>query len=110
MSPLPFGVLPPGYIVAGTKDCLLSACGALPTLALRHHTAALPSPLPFGVLPPGYSGQAIGIQMSNAESPLPFGVLPPGYWEDRTALWLAHLASPLPFGVLPPGYKIKIKI
>ena len=63
-SPLPFGVLPPGY-------------RSLRRVNMRMLSG---SPLPFGVLPPGYTKKASTALPLWVKSPLPFGVLPPGYY------------------------------
>ena len=65
-SPLPFGVLPPGYYPTDSDSCGWRVA----------------SPLPFGVLPPGYATNFGGGEISLRMSPLPFGVLPPGYALD----------------------------
>ena len=113
-SPLPFGVLPAGYI-----------------FIMQHNpTAEQMSPLPFGVLPAGYHVTEGNMNWQEYPSPLPFGVLPAGYVGGgcfmkrgkfkvsiafrRSARWLlpnrSYLSafptrSPLPFGVLPAGYE-----
>ena len=88
-SPLPFGVLPPGYrrtrlkignITAASLHCLSAFCPPATTgnCGLRRPPLS-GSPLPFGVLPPGYlitdedlrSGDRVSIAFRRSAPRLP---------------------------------------
>ena len=90
-SPLPFGVLPSGYLNGRAE--------ATP--------ACQWSPLPFGVLPSGYEikkwdGSTVEIkEVSIAFRRSALRLRTKKHWRTPLSMW-----SPLPFGVLPSGYKL----